>query len=146
MSKTGRGILGLVCVALGLTACEVFEDQTPEFIHFRMSGTVGETVTVIYSKQFVAGVNESGVTRIQVFGADTVLHTLPIDTIIDVRLEQRIFLQARGSESDTVYVDVKVDVNDRGLYDRDGGLFPGIPWYFLYQFNQRFTDDVEIVI
>jgi hypothetical protein len=133
---------GLIAVTAG---CEVFEDQTPEFINFRMNGTAGEVVNVIYSKQFVAGVNEEGITRVEVFGSDTVAHVLPIDTIIDVRLEQRLFLQA-FPVVDTLRVDVDIDVDDRGLYDNNGLLYLIEPWKFLYQFNTRFSDDIEVVI
>jgi hypothetical protein len=132
----------LIAVATG---CEVFEDQTPEFINFRMDGPAGERVSVVYSKQFVAGVNEEGITRVEVFGSDTVAHVLPIDTIIDVRLEQRLFLQAFPTV-DTLRVDVTIDVDDRGLYDNNGLIFLVDPWKFLYQFNARFTDDIELVI
>jgi len=138
-----------MAAAVGLiaavTGCEVFEDQTPEFINLRMDGPAGEVVNVIYSKQFVAGVNEAGVTRVEVFGSDTVVHVLPIDTIIDVRLEQRLFLQAFPS-TDTLRVDVNIEVDDRGLYDNDGLIYLMEPWKFLYQFNARFSDDIEVVI
>lgn len=138
----------LALVALGLTgsACGLLEDQTPEFITFRMSGDAGAVVTVLYSKQFVAGVDEQGVTRLEIFGADTVVHTLPIDTILDVRLEQRLYIQAEASPTDTVDVDVRVTVDGRSLFDRIGDLFPSPPWRFLYQFNTPFTDDIQVII
>jgi hypothetical protein len=133
-------------VAASLSACEVFEDPTPETVSFRMDGPVGATVTVLYSKQFVAGVTESGVTQVEIFRADTVVHTLPIDTIIDVRLERRIYIQAEIVPTDTVDVDVRVDVNDRNLFDRSGKLYPALPWQFLYQYNTRFTENIEVII
>jgi len=112
-----------------------------------MSGPTGSQVTVIYSKQFVAGVNEIGQTRLEVFGADTVVHTLPIDTVIDVRLEQRLFLRASPlAASDTLAVDARVDVDGRNIYSDQGDLFPLVPWQFFYQYNVTFTQDVEVII
>ena len=62
-------------LAFLVAGCGFFEDEVPEDIFFRMTGPSGSQVTVIYSKQFVAGVNEIGETRVEVFGADTVVHT-----------------------------------------------------------------------
>jgi hypothetical protein len=132
---------------VSLAGCGLFEDQIPEDIFFRMSGPTGSQVTVIYSKQFVAGVNEIGQTRLEVFGADTVVHTLPIDTVIDVRLEQRLFLRASPlAASDTLAVDARVDVDGRNIYSDQGDLFPLVPWQFFYQYNVTFTQDVEVII
>jgi hypothetical protein len=109
-----------------------------------MDGPVGQTVSVVYSKQFIAAVDELNVTRVEIFGADTVLHTLPFDTIIDVRLERRLFLQAEVMAVDTLNVDVSIDADGRTLFDRAGDLFPDLPWRFLYQFNHAFTDAIEV--
>ena len=142
--KTIFGVLLLGTAALA--ACEVFEDQTPEFISFAMAGPSGATVQVIYSKAFVAGVDEAGTTRVEVFESDTVLHTLPIDTVIDVRIDRRLFIQGEVSPLDTLSVDVEIDVDGRSLFDGRGDLFPDLPWRFLYQFNSLFTDDIEVII
>lgn len=138
--------LALALLATGLSACSIFEDRTPEFINVRMDGPAGELVTVVYSKQFVAGVDEVGITRVQVFGADTVVHSLPVDTVIDVRLERRLFLQAAPPVLDSVDVSVEIDVDGRSLYDRSGKIFLSTPWLFLYQFNARSTDAIEVII
>jgi len=136
-----------LALLLVLTGCGFFEDQVPEDIFFRMTGPTGSQVTVIYSKQFVAGVNEIGETRVEVFGADTVVHTLPIDTIIDVRLEQRLFLMATPvMPVDTLEVETRVDVDGRNIFLDKGDLFPLVPWKFLYQYNVLFTSDIEVVI
>jgi hypothetical protein len=137
--------LTLTCVAAA--GCEIFEAQTPETVSFQMTGAAGDSVTVIYSKQFVSATNEVGVTQIQLFGADTVRHVLPIDTIIDVRLERQLFISARPQlVGDTVNVAVDVFVNDRSIFDGTGNLLPDNPWLFLYRFNAAPTQAVEIVI
>lgn len=133
-------------VAASMYGCEVFEDPTPELVSFRMNGPAGSTVMVLYSKQFVAGVTETGVTQVEIFRADTVMHTLPIDTIIEVRLERRIYIQAEVQPSDTLDVDVRVDIDERNIFDRNGVLYPALPWQFLYQFNTRFTENIQVII
>ena len=144
---TRRITFGLVALsAVFFGACEIFEDLTPREINVRMTGQAGQVVQVLYTKQFVAGVDEVGVTRVEIFGADSVMHTLPFDTVIDVRLEQRLYIQAEPVATDTVSVDVDVDVDGRTLFDRMGDLFPGVPWQVLYQFNHVFTDNIEIVL
>jgi len=147
MMTTLRRLVAVAAAVITMTGCELFEDQVPEDIFFRMSGPTGSQVMVIYSKQFVAGVNELGQTRIEVFGADTVFHTLPIDTIVDVRLERRLFLQATPVlESDTISVNARVDVDGRNIFSERGDLFPTVPWQFFYQYNVTFTQDVEVII
>ncbi|MGY8776941.1 MAG: hypothetical protein ACKVIN_02340 [Longimicrobiales bacterium] len=142
--KTLKRFFGLVLLASLIAGCEVFQDLTPKFVTVRMDGPVGQTVSVVYSKQFIAAVDELNVTRVEIFGADTVLHTLPFDTIIDVRLERRLFLQAEVMAVDTLNVDVSIDADGRTLFDRAGDLFPDLPWRFLYQFNHAFTDAIEV--
>ena len=56
--KRFKSFFGLVLLtSTALAACEVFEDQTPEFITFAMDGPAGATVSVIYSKAFVAEID-----------------------------------------------------------------------------------------
>jgi hypothetical protein len=137
----------LAVILLSAAGCEIFEDREPKDIFFHVEGTPGGVVQVLYSKEFVAGVDEAGVTRVEVFGADTVVHTMPFDTVIDVRIEQRLLIQAQPlMETDTLDLDARVDVDDRNLYDESGVLYPTVPWKFLYQFNHRFTDIVEVVL
>lgn len=145
--KTPKRWIGVAALLLAAAACEIFEDRTPRQIFFRMEGPPGAVVSVVYSKQFVATVDELGITRLRVFGSDTVMHALPIDTVIDVRLEQRLYIEAVPSAlADTLSVDARVDVDDRVLYDGTGKLYPTDPWQFLYTFNQRTTSELEVII
>ena len=80
------------------------------------------------------------------FQLQNAAHTLPIDTLIDVRVPRRLFIQGEVTPPDTLLVDVEVDVDGRALFDGTGDLFPDLPWRFLYQFNSRFTDDIEVII
>lgn len=126
-------------------ACEIFEDGTPTQIFFEMEREEGGLqARVIYSKDFIAGVDEMGITHVQVFSADTVLHTLPIDTVINIAREQQWFVQVETLAGDTLDVSVVVDVDDRNLVSRSGGIFPDEPWRYVYVFNQRLTEDVDV--
>lgn len=134
-----------VAVALvAISGCEIFEDLTPRNIFFEMSGEAGQQVRVIYSTQFVAGVNEFGVTRVQVVRSDTILHEVPFTRAIDISVDRRWFVQAEALGSDTLEVHVIVDVDDRNLVNESGGIFPDEPWHFVYAFNQFLTRDIDV--
>ncbi|MXW18072.1 MAG: hypothetical protein F4139_01435 [Gemmatimonadetes bacterium] len=135
----------LAAAALLAGACSIFEDGTPRQIFFEMEGeNTGLQVRVIYSKNFIAGVDEMGITHVQVFSSDTVLHTLPIDTVINIADEQQWFVQAETLAGDTLAVNVAVDVDDRNLVSRFGGIFPDEPFRYVYVFNQRLTENVDV--
>ena len=134
-------------VALALVAgfaCEIFDDPTPRNIFFEMRGEAGQQVLVIYSTQFVAGVNEFGVTRVQVVRSDTILHEVPFTRVMDISVDRRWFVQAESPGSDTLDVHVIVDVDDRNLVNEAGGIFPNDPWHFVYAFNEFLTRDVDV--
>lgn len=141
--------LGLACAPAFLVAavfggCEAFRDPTPRNILFEMRGDAGKQVRLIYSKQFITALTESGVTQVQVVRSDTVVHTLPIDTVIDISLEKRWFAQAEPIGADTLDVTVIVDVDDRNLVEESGGVFPEIPWRFAYSFNHRLSRSLDV--
>lgn len=128
----------------GLLGCEAFTDPTPSNVSFEMRGDAGKQVRVIYSKQFVAGDTELGVTRVQVVASDTVLHTLPVDTLIDISVERRWFVQAESLPGDTLAVSVRIDVDNRNLLSESGGIFPDDPWHFAYAYNHRFARALDV--
>ena len=144
--KTLKRLGAVAAVLASVTACEVFEDQSPDDMSFRMSGSDGQVVMVIYSQDFVAGVDELSVTQVQVFSSDTVFHVLPIDTIINITVERRFFVQVETEAMDTVVVDVRLEVDGRGLVNLSGGIFPGLPWRFVYEYNQVLTDVIEVIL
>lgn len=133
-------LLGL----LAAPACQVFEDQSPENVNFRLSGTAGETVRAVYSTEFIAGVTDEGVTQVRVFGADTVLQTLPIDTTVSIVENQQFFVEILPPDS--VVVSVRVEIDGRQVLEDSGFILPVSPWRYVYQFNQLLTQVVEVVI
>ncbi|MDP2955125.1 MAG: hypothetical protein Q8N53_01785, partial [Longimicrobiales bacterium] len=103
----------LAALPLSAPGCGWFEDPTPENIRFRMSGDVGARVQVVYSTQFVAAVDELGITRVSLFWADTLAQTLPVDTTLYIGIDRRYFVQVLPSAAASITVDVRVDVDDR---------------------------------
>ncbi len=137
--------LGLASLLLLAVGCVLFDEPTPETVTLRMTGPAGTIVTALYAQDFVAGSNELGETRVEVFGSDTVVHVLPIDdTIIDIRSSSQFFVQVESA--DTIAVSVRVDVDDRTLVNSQGGIFPDTPWRYVYQFNRFFGEIVEVII
>ena len=134
----------LAAALLVATACEIFGDGTPSQIFFEMEGEAGLQAKVIYSRDFVAGIDEMGVTHVQVFSSDTVLHTLPIDTVMSIEAEQQWFVQVETVAGDTLAVTVKVDVDSRTLVSRFGGIFPSQPWRYVYVFNQQLSESLDV--
>lgn len=138
-----------VAVLLGLggvLGCAAFEDPTPENIFLVMEGPDGMEVRVVYTTDFLAGVNELGRTEVRIFGADTVLQTLPIDTVVNIAIPRQLFVEVLPANGDTVDVDVVVDVDNRNLVDRSGKIYPEDPWRFVYVFNRRLTSIIDVVL
>lgn len=132
--------------ALAVGACGFFEDLTPETLFFTLSGPAGTQVEVVYSTQFNAGVNEVGVTEVQVFLSDTVVHTLPIDTVFDISVDRRWFVQVTPLAVEQASVQARVDVDDRRLLDESGLILQAEPWRYAYLFNQTVTRTIDIVL
>lgn len=139
---TGLSFL-LAVVALGGCSA-ILDDPTPENIYFEMRGEAGDRVRAIYSTQFVAGLNEFGVTRVQVVRSDTIVHEIPFRRSMDISIDRRWFVQVESLDGDTLSVQVIVNVDDRGLVDESGGIFPDAPWHFVYSFNQLLTRDLDV--
>lgn len=142
--RTMGGVLAFwVLVAWG---CSGFEDPTPENVFFTVDGPAGAQVLAIYSTQFVAGVDEFGTTGVTIFKSDTVLHTLPIDTTMNIAIDRQwvVVLQSVGDQGFSV--EAIVDVDDRNVARQTGGILPGEPWSFVYMFNRRLTNTIEVII
>ena len=135
---------GLVLVLAATASSCFFEDQSPDTLSFRLSGSPGSQVLAIYSTRFIAGINETGGTEVRVFNSDSVIHTLPIDTTFSIAVDQQFFVQIEPV--DTVDVGARVDIDGRNVLNSEGFIFPDTPWRYVYQFNQLLTEIVEVVL
>lgn len=142
--KNIRRVAVAAALLAGAVGCSLFQDQSPEFLSFQLEGSPGEEVLAIYSTAFVAGVNELGVTEVRIFSSDSVVSTLPIDTVFSIAANQQFFVQIEPV--DTVDVDVRVDIDGRNILDNEGLIFPEAPWRYVYQFNQLLTELVEVIL
>jgi len=141
--KTVGVVVALLAVVVG---CDSFRDPTPDNVTIRVEGDAGTPVLAIYSKNFVAGVDELGVTQVQVFTADSVFQSLPIDTVVNISIERRMFVQVETVSTDTLAVGVLINVDDRTVLSQSGGIFPDIPFQWIFLFNLQLTDVVEVVL
>ena len=136
----------LLLLSAAVGACSIFEDQSPENLEFRLTGSSGMQVQAIYSTQFIAGVTEQGVTEVRIFTADTVMQTLPIDTVVNIAENLQFFVEILPMPGDTLDVGVDIEIDGRGILERAGFIFPDSPWRYVYQFNQRLTEAVEVIL
>ena len=142
-----RIMTGIVAAwALVALGCAGFEDPTPENVFFTLDGPAGSQVMAIYSTQFVAGVDEFGTTGVTVFRSDTAYHTLPVDTTINIAIDRQWFVLVIPTDSATIPVEAIVDIDDRNVVRASGGIFPGNPWTFVYMFNRRLTESIEVTL
>lgn len=146
MSIRSRVVIVLVALApIASAACGWFDDPTPEYLYFKVDGPAGTEVQAVYSTQFVAAVNEAGVTQVNVFYRDTVVHTLPVDTSFYIGIDRRWFVElspVTGSAS----LRVQVDVDDRRQINEAGTVSAAEPWRYAYLFNQRVTRIIDSVL
>jgi hypothetical protein len=132
--------VGLLCAVLALGGCGIFgEDPTPEFVTMRLSGDAGSTVSVVLSTFFNTGVDELGVNRVTLGLADTLQVVLPWDTVVDVRVQRRLFTELSTPGVDTASTRLVVDVDGRSLFDDTRQVSADDPFRFLYLFNVRVT-------
>ena len=111
-----------------------------------MSGDPGASVQLMMSTEFIAGVNEVGMTEVKVCRSDTVVVALPVDTVISISRYKQFLLEATPLSADTMNVSVRIDVDTRKQLDESGDIFRVNPWRYVYVFNQPVTRSVEIII
>lgn len=144
LARSGKLVLLGLLVAT-LTACEILQDLTPREIFFRMTGDAGTAVEVIIATDFIAGIDQNGVTQVQVFSSDTLMTNLPVEQVVDVAERKQIFIQVRPLDQEEISVKVKVQVDGRGLLDDSGKIFSDDPWLYVYVFNRPVTSNIEVV-
>lgn len=130
--------------ATGLGGCSWLVEPSPENIFLRIDGERGLPVQMLVSTQFVAAIDEQGTTRVQIFHADTVLRTLPVDTGVNIAVPQQFFVEVQPVEVDSMAVTVRVRVDERLLVDERGLLLRAKPWRYVYVYNRPVTRTIEV--
>ena len=137
----------LLCVALlpALAWGCNFPDQPPENISISIEARgAAQPLQMVFATQFVAGVNELGVTQVQLILADTMLITPPFDTTASIAVDRRFFVEALPEQADSAGLRVQIQIDGRDIYDEEGQVFPEIPFRFVYLFNQPTTRLIEV--
>jgi hypothetical protein len=100
---------------------------------------------LITSTEFVAAVNDVGVTRVEIFVADTVITTLPYERVYDIERDHRFLVEASWIDTDLEQVNVQVYLDEKKQFDQSGLLMEGQPYRFVYTFNQAVTQDIVLL-
>lgn len=137
---------GAALLALALASGCGLEDLTPTTARLRLEGPAGAQVTIVYSTAFVAGVNEVGVTQVQVFDSDSLTMSLPADLSVDIVENHQIFFQVVPVGVESVSLDAVVDIDGRVQVDDSGDVLASDPWRFVYVFNRPLTRTIDVII
>ncbi len=141
---TTRRILALLTLAAaGLSGC--FDDLRPNVLNLRIDGPAGEPVDLLLTKNFLAGINEQGVTEVTVLSSDTVRMRLPVDTAMNIAVEQRFFMQAVPVGADSLPVSLRIDIDGRGRFNQSGNLLADPPFRWVFMFNAPTTLVIELI-
>lgn len=139
------GSLSALLTTLWLSGCTIFDDPSPHDIAVQITGVDGTPVQVVYSKQFEAGVDDSGGTHVLLYRADTLFQALPVDTVISVEVEKRLFVEIATPGDAQLTIAARVFVDDRRVVASSWDVLPSEPWRYLYVFNQQITPVVDVV-
>jgi hypothetical protein len=141
-----RTAVVLVSASLLAGGCDVLiTDPTPEEARLVIQGAGDTPVRVIVSTEFVAQVNELGQTEVVIFAADTVITSLPYETVYVIRDDQRFFAEAARQDADVESVQMQVFIDGRRQFDEGGMLLENQPYRFVYTFNQAITREIVVL-
>ncbi|MDH5759944.1 MAG: hypothetical protein OEZ65_10175 [Gemmatimonadota bacterium] len=144
MNKKLRISLALAGLMV-MGGCGFFDDPIPDDVSILVSGTAGDSVRVVLSKDFVAGPNQSGGTDVNVFTSDTVFTVLPVDTTVNISWERRIYFDVTPLGQDSTVLSVSVAIDGRSIFDDSGSVLAIRPFRFLYLWNQYYTSTIDLL-
>lgn len=133
-------------LSLIVTACNWFDDPSPDEARLMIDGPAGAQVRLITSTKFLAAVTNDGVTRVEVFEADTTNAALPFESTYAIRDDQAFLAWTSHLETSLETIRVRVFLDAAKEFDESGPLKDGIDFRFVYTFNQRVTPIVEITL
>ena len=135
-----------LAASLVLAGCGIFgDDKLPEDLTVQIQGETGTAVDVVVARQFVSGVDELGVTQIQLLSSDTLSVVLPMDSTFDIRADRQFFAEVIPAPADTLeQVRFIATLDGRSLFNEQGSILPESPFRFVYVFNQPTTRTIEV--
>ena len=135
----------LLAALVVVSGCGLTDNLSPSRARLTIDGDAGKQVRLIVSTEFVAAVNESGITRVVIIKSDTVQATLPYQKEYNIAAQQRIFVETARSAEDLASLQMQVFVDSRKQFDQSGVLKTGQPYRFIYTFNQLITREVVVI-
>jgi hypothetical protein len=132
-------------LAASLAACGLLDPPVPEHARVVLTGPEGACVRLVTSSKFLAGITTEGITRIEVLASDTVMVTLPYESRHRIRADQRFLALAEAVEGQAETFRMQVFIDAARRYDETGTLSSASPFRFVYTFNLRVTDQMQIV-
>ena len=132
--------LGLILVVA--SACSWFDDPSPDSVFVNLDDGTGQ-YRMIVSSVFVAGTNELNQTRVELLEADTFFVAAPFSREVNIRGDQRFFVEVRSAADTTSAQAVRVTVSiDRQPRFEAFADVAERPIRFVYQFNHRPVEDI----
>lgn len=136
----------LVAAALLLQGgCGFFDNPTPSEARLTVTGESGAEVRIVTSKKFVATQQTGDQVKAELLAADTLVRTLPFDTVYDIRGDLRFYarIDTVGSTVPSGFR-LRVALDEEVRYDQEGSLVARV-FRFLYVFNQAILTDGEVL-
>jgi hypothetical protein len=132
-------------LAAGTAGCGLLDPPVPEHARVVLTGPDGANVRLVTSSKFLAGITTEGITRVEVLAADTFVVALPHDSRQRIRADQRFLALAEAIEGETAEFRMQVFIDESREYDAMGTLSDASLFRFVYTFNLRVTDQVQVV-
>src|SRR5688572_30462437 len=139
-----RRTASVLVVTLMAVGCDWLENPTPKSARLVVEGDAGKQVRLITSSKFATAVTENGDTRVSLGTADTVFTTLPIDRTFTIAGDERFFAEVSRLDTDLQALRMQLFLNSAKKFDENGPLLQGLPFRFLYTFNQTVGRVVEV--
>lgn len=133
-----------VLLLLGATACNWFDDPSPDEARLMIDGPAGTTVQLVTSTSFVAARRTDGVTEVEIIDSETISATLPFESTYGIRDEQRFLAWTSQLDSDVENIRVRVFLDGTKEFDQSGPLQEGTDYRFVYAFNQPVSQLIEL--
>lgn len=143
MSTRGPILVSMV-LSLAVAACNWFDDPSPDEARLMIDGPAGTQVQLITSTKLLAAVTNEGVTKVEVFDADTTNAVLPFESTYVIRDDQAFLALTSHLDANVETMRMRVFLDGTEEFDESGPLEEGVDYRFVYAFNQRVTPVIDI--
>lgn len=142
--RTRASVVVSMLLLFAGSACNWLDDPSPDEARLMIDGPAGTRVHLITSTKLLAAVGTDGVTKVEVFEADTTSALLPFESTYSIRDDQAFLALASHLDANLETMRMRVFLDGTEEFDETGPLEEGIDYRFVYAFNQRITPVVDI--